>query len=362
MAQRTEKHQEPKKKKPKLIAIPGGLADSSPGRPAPTKSLAFLSRLATEFSTVLRLSDLLEHVMRILREETGFDSCSLALIDDRNPHFLVLRAASGIRESFLGLAVPRDRGLHGVVMQTRAPLIVPDMQADPRVFRRDPRIRSGIYAPLSVGRRPIGVLSAHREMVDAFTHADLDLLTIVARYLEGAIEVARLHEQLKGLAATDALTGLANRRSFLSRLVAEISRARRKESYLSVALIDLDGFKAINDAFGHANGDEVLIRVAEALTRGIRASDLAARFGGDEFVLLLPEATGGQAGEILGRFRGLKLSGPEREISPTLSFSWGIASFPEDGGDPDRLLHVADSRLYVMKKSLREAGGSHPAS
>ncbi|TMI81634.1 MAG: sensor domain-containing diguanylate cyclase [Bacillati bacterium ANGP1] len=366
MAHTAEPHREPKRKKPKLIVIPGGAPDGTPDgaplRPAPDKSLAFLSRLATEFSAVLSLSDLLEHVMRILRDETGFASCSLALVDSHNPEFLVLRAASGIRESFLGLAIPRDKGLHGVVMQAGEPLIVPDMHADPRVFRRDARIRSGIYAPLSVGRRRIGVLSAHREQLGGFTQIDLDLLTVVARYLTGAIEVARLHEQLKEIAATDALTGLANRRSFLGRLVAEISRARRKESFLSVVLIDLDGFKDINDTFGHAKGDEALIRVAESLTRGIRASDLAARIGGDEFVLLLPEATEGQAGEILGRFCGLKVPVPQQESSPTLTFSWGIAAFPEDGGDPDQLLQVADSRLYVMKKRLHEAGGSRLGS
>ena len=87
-------------------------------QPASDKSLSFLSRLATELTAVLSLSDLPEHVMRVLREETGFDSCSLALVDGRNPDFLVIRAASGIWENFQGLAIPRHIGLHGVVMQT----------------------------------------------------------------------------------------------------------------------------------------------------------------------------------------------------------------------------------------------------
>jgi diguanylate cyclase (GGDEF)-like protein len=350
-----------RRKKPRLIALPGGAPRSiprerpSPGSashsPAPDKSLTFLSRLATEFTAVLDLSDLLEHVMRVLREETGFDSCSLAIVDDRNPDFLVIRAASGIRENFLGLAVPRHEGLHGVVMQSGAPLLVPDMHADPRVFRREDRIRSGIYAPLTVGRRQIGVLGAHRARIDAFTKVDLDLLTVVARYLTGAIEVARLHEQLKELAATDALTGLANRRCFLDRLVGEISRTRRTGRSLSVVLVDLNGFKAVNDACGHAKGDETLIRVAETLAQSVRVSDLAARFGGDEFVLMLPETTVEQAEEVVSR---LDLSGvplPEQaDPCMRLTFSWGMASFPKDGDDPERLLHVADSRLYEMKK------------
>ena len=302
---------------------------------------------------MLSLSDLLEHVMRVLREETGFDSCSLAIVDDRNPDFLVIRAASGIRENFLGLAVPRHQGLHGVVMQSGAPLLVPDMHADPRVFRREDRIRSGIYAPLTVGRRQIGVLGAHRERIDAFTQVDLDLLTVVARYLTGAIEVARLHEQLKELAATDALTGLANRRCFLDRLVGEISRTRRTGRSLSVVLVDLNGFKAVNDACGHAKGDETLIRVAETLAQSVRVSDLAARFGGDEFVLMLPETTVEQAEEVVSRLDLSDVPLPDQgDPCARLTFSWGMASFPKDGDDPERLLQVADSRLYEMKKRL----------
>ncbi len=362
---RSTPDKDPKRRKPRLVALPGGIQDAAPllpadaghppvtAQPAADKSLTFLSRLATEFTAVLSLSDLLEHVMRVLREETGFDSCSLAIVDDRNPDFLVIRAASGIRENFLGLAVPRHTGLHGVVMQSGAPFMVPDMHGDPRVFRREDRIRSGIYAPLTVGRRQIGVLSAHRERIDAFTQADLDLLTVVARYLTGAIEVARLHEQLKELAATDALTGLANRRCFLDRLVAEIARTRRTGRAVSVVLIDLDGFKAVNDAYGHAKGDETLIRVAETLARSVRASDLAARFGGDEFVMMLPETMPDQAEEILSRFDLLEIPMPDQEGVPArLTFCYGIASFPNDGDDPERLLQVADGRLYAMKKQL----------
>jgi diguanylate cyclase (GGDEF)-like protein len=363
MGRRSIPDKDPRRRRPRAVpgaaAFPPGDAAHSPAtsQPASDKSLTFLSRLAMEFTAVLSLSDLLEHVMRVLREETGFDSCSLALIDDRNPDFLVIRAASGIRENFQGLAIPRHIGLHGVVMQTGAPLMVPDMHRDRRVFKREERIRSGIYAPLTVVRRQIGVVSAHRERVDAFTQADLDLLTVVARYLTGAIEVARLHEQLKELAATDALTGLANRRSFLDRLVAEIARSIRSGWALSVVLIDLNGFKAINDAYGHAKGDETLIRVAETLAQSVRASDLAARFGGDEFVLMLPETKADRAEEILRRVGLPEIPMPGREGVPArLTFGYGIASFPMDGDDPERLLQAADGRLYAMKKQLSGEG------
>ncbi len=325
-------------------------------RAEPDRVLAFLARLATEFTAVLSLRELLERIMQVCQEETEFDSCSLALEDEREPGALVIRAASGLREGYRGMEIPPGKGLHGEVMATGRSLLIPDMAADPRVYRLDPNIRSGIYAPLTVRDRVIGVLSAHRSQPDAFTEADLNLLTVVARYLSGAIEVARLHEKLKELAATDALTGLANRREFLDRLAAEIARAHRSGGTLSIALLDLDGLKAINDTHGHSVGDGALLAVARTL-RGLRASDLAARFGGDEFTLLLPDTGMEQAEEILSRIgvTGIAVSDAHGGHA-LLRFSWGIAVYPSDGADADSLLGVADSRLYAMKQRLRARG------
>jgi diguanylate cyclase (GGDEF)-like protein len=325
------------------------------------KALAFLARLAVEFTAVLSLVDLLEHVLGALREEIGFDSCAVSLLDAHDPDALVMRATSGIRDPSKGMVFPRGQGLVWVVMKTGKPLIVPDLYIDPRTFRPNPGFRSGIFAPLVVHRRPIGVLSAYQAVPGAFTDAEFNLLTVVARYLTGAVEVARLHEQLKEIAATDALTGLANRRCFLDRLTSEMARSRRAGYELSVALLDLDRFKIVNDVYGHAVGDDVLIRVAEVLTRAIRASDLAARFGGDEFVLLLPETNHAQAEEVLSRLRGLEIRVPGLPgTGAPVSFSWGIAAWPQDGADMEQLLQVADRRLYDMKQAAAVRGVLRP--
>lgn len=159
-------------------------------------ALAFLSHLAGDFSFVLSVNDLLEHVIRTCRAQLGFDSCSLALIDEEDQDALRIQAASGLRTTYIDLKIPAGQGLHGEVMKTRQPLLVPDMAADPRVYHQQPDIRSGIYAPLIARSRIIGVLSAHRSVRDAFTHAELDLLTVVAGYVASAVEVARLHEKL----------------------------------------------------------------------------------------------------------------------------------------------------------------------
>ncbi len=167
------------------------------GRRESDAALAFLSHLAGEFSIVLSLHDLLVHVIRTCHVELGFDSCSLALVDEDDRDALRIRAASGLRSSYMDLKIPAGSGLHGEVVRTGRPLLIPDMAADPRVYQNQESIRSGIYAPLVVRNRVVGVLSAHRSAPDAFTAVEMDLLTVVAGYVAGAVEVARLHESLK---------------------------------------------------------------------------------------------------------------------------------------------------------------------
>jgi len=319
--------------------------------PESDKALAFVVALTAEFTTVLSLPDLLKHVMRVLRDATGFDTCTVALLDDEWPGRLVIRAASGLRRTHQGLVLPAGKGLHGHVYKAATPLLVPDMHADPRVYRNEASIRSGIYAPLTVHGRTIGVLSAHRRKPDAFTRADLDLLTIVARHLAGAVEVANLHERVKTLASVDPLTGLANRRTFLDRLTVEITRLRRTGGILSVAFLDLDGFKAINDTYGHAAGDGMLVAAARHLVRHVRASDLVARVGGDEFTLLFPDTPGTRAEAVLERLGITSVAVPDgRGGELALRFGGGIAVWPEDGEDAETLLGRADTRLYATKR------------
>jgi diguanylate cyclase (GGDEF)-like protein len=314
------------------------------------KALALLARLVVDFTSVLSPPDLLGRVTRALREEVGFDSCVVSLLaNEDGEDVLVVRAASGHREVMKG-KVLRGRGLSWAVMDSATPLLVNDLTSEPRWFLKDERCRSAIFTPLTVQRGPIGVLSAYRETVDGFTNADLHLLTAVARYLASAVEVARLYEQLMTLAATDPLTRLANRRAFLERVESEIARSRRAGSQFCVVLLDLNHFKTVNDVGGHAMGDQVLRDMADGMVRVIRQSDVAGRFGGDEFTLLLPESTSEEALEVLNRLRHVITSlMTQTGRSMEMSFSWGIAVCPDDGTEVGQLLQVADRRLYMMK-------------
>jgi diguanylate cyclase (GGDEF)-like protein len=165
--------------------------------------------------------------------------------------------------------------------------------------------------------------------------------------LAGALlEQARLFEQVRSMAVSDSLTGLANYRRLIHVLETELDRSRRTNRPFSVILLDMDGLKAINDQFGHLTGSRALVRLGKVLTNHSRAIDTPARYGGDEFALVLPEASREVAARVVARIRERLAAEPER---PALSVSAGVAAFPEDGDTPEQLLGAADRALYGMK-------------
>jgi diguanylate cyclase (GGDEF)-like protein len=165
--------------------------------------------------------------------------------------------------------------------------------------------------------------------------------------LVGALlEQARLFEQVRSMAVSDSLTGLANYRRLIHVLESELDRSNRTNRPFSVILLDMDGLKAINDQFGHLTGSRALVRLSKILSHHCRAIDTPARYGGDEFALVLPEAGPDIATRVVARVREKLAAEPER---PALSVSAGVASFPEDGDTPEQLLGAADRALYGMK-------------
>jgi len=165
--------------------------------------------------------------------------------------------------------------------------------------------------------------------------------------LSGALlDQARLFDQVRNMAVSDSLTGLANYRRLISVLEAELDRSRRTNRPFSVVLLDMDGLKAINDRYGHLVGSRSLVRLGKILRSHSRAIDTAARYGGDEFALVLPEAGPDIANRVVSRIRERMAAETE---SPSLSASAGVAAFPEDGDTPEKLLGAADRALYGMK-------------
>ncbi len=175
-------------------------------------------------------------------------------------------------------------------------------------------------------------------------------ITKVASYtiiLSGAlIDQARLFDQVRSLAISDPLTGLANYRRLLAVIESELDRSRRTRRPFSIVLLDMDGLKAINDRYGHLIGSRSLVRLGKILRHHSRAIDTPARYGGDEFAVVLPEAPKEVAARVSARIRE-RLSGETEE--PPLSVSAGLAAYPEDGDTAEKLLAAADRTLYRMK-------------
>ncbi len=193
-----------------------------------------------------------------------------------------------------------------------------------------------------------------RQLFDGpFFLAELSKTCSYVVMLSGALlDQARLFEQVRSMAITDPLTGLSNYRRLISVLEAELDRSRRTQRPFSVVLLDMDGLKIINDQYGHLTGSRSLVRIGKILRNHSRAIDTAARYGGDEFAVVLPEAGKDIASRVVTRIRERLSAEPER---PALSVSAGVAAFPEDGDTPEKLLGAADRALYAMKHHGRSS-------
>lgn len=213
--------------------------------------------------------------------------------------------------------------------------------------------RSGLLIPLLLREQSLGILFLQdRTQPRQWNIDDISLIESLADQISVAIENAELHLEQERQAITDGLTGIANRRSFNKTLAREFERAKRYEQDLSLIVIDLDYLKAINDNFGHQIGDEAIKSVAQVLRQSSRAIDLAARFGGEEFCLLLPNTELAMAEQLGERLRKLiseiQIKGPGY-----ISASLGIASFPLHASDSEALFKAADEALYEAKLSGR---------
>ncbi len=205
---------------------------------------------------------------------------------------------------------------------------------------------------------------------DDFITKPFNKLELLAR-VKSLLRIKYLHDELElkikeleiaqskliQLAITDGLTELYNYRYFKEQLSQEVIRAKRHNSHVSIAMIDIDYFKNYNDMHGHPAGDQVLKTIAELLRSNIRKIDVAARYGGEEFALILTETDKPSAGIVANKIKNLiehqKFNYEETQPNGKLTISMGVATFPEDAMSPDELVKIADQRLYLAKKAGR---------
>lgn len=244
--------------------------------------------------------------------------------------------------------------------QNQQPVIVADAASDQRFFkgvdqRTGFRTQSIIATPLISRGRLLGVVEIMNKMGDApFDDKDLELLQILADHAAIAIENARLYEKAQRLAITDDLTGLYNSRHCDLFMKEALKKARSAGLPLSIIFIDLDHMKEVDDSYGHLLGGQTLREVAERIAALVRSPDMASRYGGDEYVMVLPgkgpEAALKLAEEIRVRIAAEPFLTAEK-LSCRLTASIGIACYPQHGGTTDELLSKADKAMYRVKET-----------
>ena len=207
--------------------------------------------------------------------------------------------------------------------------------------------------PLEGAGGTLGVLTLYHMERDAFTKDHLRLLMAISSKIGMSIENALRFQQAESSATTDYLTSLPNARSLFLQLDAEVSRARRNSQPLAVVVLDLDGLKQINDRYGHLEGNRVLREVAAGLKADCREYDYVARMGGDEFVVLISGVKQADAEQRVDEFRHVVANIGLQSFDKALSASVGVAHFPTDGTDAERLLAEADRLMYQQKRERK---------
>jgi two-component system cell cycle response regulator len=281
------------------------------------------------------------------------DHASMRLFDDTKTE-LMSSARSGAGVTQPPATFRRGAGIVGAVADSGRATLVPDARVDPRFVAHPTQgfeVRSVIAAPLLASGDVIGVLSVSSASEGVFTTEDRDLAQLLANCAVPAIEKSRLER----LAITDWLTRTYNHRYLAPRLTEEIERARRHDEPLSVALLDLDHFKSVNDRWGHDAGDTVLRTFVDRVRAEVRRHDVVVRRGGEEFVLLMPETASSEGYLVAERVRARVSGEPivvRDGVETKITVSIGVATWR--GEASDALEQRADAAMYRAKRQGRD--------
>ena len=328
-----------------------------------TKQIETLFDIGTKVTQILNLEELLVNVLDKVLEVTGAEVTGIFLLNEKTKE-LVLRAHRGMSASFsrkVSVLSAAD-GVLKQLLETGKPLLVGNVSADQRFNHqgvKKGRFKSLAALSIMAKEKIIGVLGIGSHSHRQFPDWEVRMLGTIANQIGMAIENARLYEHALELAFTDGLTGLYNRRYFIDQIEREFIRSQRNKAPLSLIMVDLDELKAINDRFGHHVGDSFFQEVARIVKVNTRGSDVAARWGGDEFMLLVPGTDRKDASKIAERIRAeverykLKLEGEEVGIT----ISAGIVCCPDHAAVVADLLKKADQAMYNAKR-----GGKNQAS
>src|ERR1700732_641227 len=311
-----------------------------------------LFELSQDLGASLSLGETLSVFSVKLKPMVPYDAIAIYILRD---NVLIPEYVNGDNyRLFSSLRIPVGEGLSGWVAQNRKPIVNGNPSVEPG-YLNDPTkfstLSSALAVPLEGVAGIIGVLALYRGERDAFTTDHLRILLAVSGKMALSIENALKYQQAESSATTDYLTGLPNARSLFLELDRELARCKRDNASLTLMVCDMNGFKKINDRFGHLEGNRVLRLFAQSLKDSCREYDYVARMGGDEFVVIAPGLQADAAAKKIEQIRPLaRQAGFDVCGEDILSLSVGQAVYPDDGTDAEQLLAQADRRMYIEKQ------------
>ena len=318
------------------------------------KQLEILETIARTLTSSLEMTSVMNKVLAAALGLTSADGARLFLFDQRGAQLRLRHARGPAGTSTLMANDMVDDPLAAQVVRTNQPFVYRPATNGVNPAGAPPH--PALYVPLHQRDNVLGALSVDsRQSQKPFTAADIGPLSTLADYAAIAIYNARLFAEVQTAAVTDELTGINNRRHVMALAAQEYARSRRFGRPLSALMIDIDLFKRVNDTYGHAAGDQVISEVARRLKAGVRTIDIPGRYGGEEFVLFLPETALPGAGLLGNRLRQGMANTPIATIGGPLSItiSLGVATTSPDLPDVGSLVANADSALYAAKQAGR---------
>src|SRR6202162_4879521 len=313
-----------------------------------SRQLAFLNNVSR---TAISSDDpvhMLAQIVGEIQKNFSFDHIGIGLLDYGTKE-IEIKAEAGATAHAMGRRIPLGVGILGRVARTGERALVQN-GVEGQIGAILPESRSVLCIPITYGETLLGALNIESRNESAFFPQDVLILNTLADLLATALHNAFVFQKLQQQSITDGLTGIKTRRFFWEALSAEWKRASRSGRPFSVVLIDLDKFKEVNDTMGHFEGDLVLARVGRLLEQKSRQSNVVARYGGDEFIVLMPETGAEQAQVLAERLRQWLASDPMLS-EHRITGSFGVASFPMHGFSIEDIIRVADAGMYVSKRS-----------
>ena len=327
-----------------------------------TQELHIFHDVAKALTSSLDLDSILQTIMEKMAEYFRPDTWSLLMVDEQKNELYFAIAVGSAAEALKNVRLKVGEGIAGHVAKYGEKLVVPDVSADKRFAKRIDKVtqwetQSIICIPLRAKLRVLGVIQLVNVDMAHFGHEEQFFLQALCDYAAIAIENARSVEKIQELTITDDCTGLYNARHLYKTLETEVYRSARFGYEFSVIFIDLDHFKQVNDTHGHLVGSKLLAEIGYLIKAQLRLIDFAFRYGGDEFVVLLPQTPKDAALVVARRLRdSLRSSNfcKDEGLNLNVRASIGLATYPHDAKTPHDIIRQADEMMYMVKNSTRD--------